>query len=69
VAGAIIGVAAGTVVALTLSAVGIANTRITVLPFAVSFAACILIGVGFGLQPARRAARVDPATTLREQRI
>jgi putative ABC transport system permease protein len=69
VAGGVIGVIAGVATAMALSAAGLASSRITWVPFAVALIACALIGLAFGIQPARRAARIDPAATLREQRI
>jgi putative ABC transport system permease protein len=61
-----IGVAMGTAIAMGLAALGVATTRVTWVPFAVAFASCALVGVAAGLHPARRAARVDPAATLRQ---
>ena len=68
-AGGIIGAVIGISVAQALSAAGMATSRITWIPFALAVAACAAIGVGFGLYPARRAARLDPATTLRGSRV
>jgi putative ABC transport system permease protein len=67
--GGLIGAAAGVVMATALAAAGIASSRVTWVPFAVALAACIAIGLASGIHPARRAARVDPAVTLRERRI
>lgn len=64
-AGGAVGVAAGTVIAAALGAAGIASSRITWVPFAVALVACAVIGVVFGIHPARNAARVDPAASLR----
>ena len=61
--------AAGVVMATVLAAAGIASSRVTWVPFAVALAACLAIGLASGIHPARRAARVDPAVTLRERRI
>jgi putative ABC transport system permease protein len=61
VAGVIIGLAAAT----GLDAAGLVVSRITWLPIAIGFLACMAVGIGFGLQPARTAAHTDPATTLR----
>ena len=63
-AGGVIGAVVGVGVAAALAAAGMASSRITWVPFAAAFVACVVIGVGFGLHPARRAAAVDPATTL-----
>jgi putative ABC transport system permease protein len=64
-AGGAIGVAAGTGIAAALGAAGVASSRITWMPFAVALAACVAIGLIFGIHPARKAARVDPAASLR----
>jgi putative ABC transport system permease protein len=67
-AGGIAGAAIGVSIAKTLSVAGMADSRITWVPFALAVAACVTLGVAFGLYPARRAARLDPATTLRGSR-
>jgi len=67
VAGGATGVVAGIAAALGLEAAGLASTRVTWVPFAISLVACILIGVGFGVYPARKAARLDPVATLRQR--
>lgn len=61
VAGAVLGVGA----AWGLAAVGIGNSQVTWLPFAAAFVACTAIGLAFGVYPARKAARIDPAASLR----
>jgi putative ABC transport system permease protein len=68
VAGGLAGAVVGISIAQALAAFGVANGRITWIPFVIAVAACAAIGVGFGLYPARRAARLDPATTLRASR-
>jgi putative ABC transport system permease protein len=67
-AGGITGAAIGVSIAKVLSAAGMASSRVTWVPFVIAVAACAAIGVGFGLYPARRAAQLDPATTLRGSR-
>ena len=64
-AGGAIGLAVGTAIAVVLGAAGIASSRITWVPFAVALGACMAIGLIFGIHPARRAARVDPAAAVR----
>jgi putative ABC transport system permease protein len=64
-AGGALGVAAGTTIAAVLSAAGMASGRITWVPFAAALAACVAIGLIFGVHPAWKAARVDPAASLR----
>jgi putative ABC transport system permease protein len=63
--GALLGLAVGLGIALGLSAGGLAQSRITLLPFVLAVAACVALGLGFGIHPARRAAAVDPVTALR----
>ncbi len=67
--GGAVGTALGVGVAAILAAAGVASARVTWVPFAVAALACVAIGVAFGLSPARRAARVDPATSLRDQAV
>jgi ABC-type antimicrobial peptide transport system permease subunit len=64
-AGGAVGVVVGLAVATGLDAAGLAVSRITALPIAVGFLACVAVGIAFGVQPARKAAHIDPATTLR----
>jgi ABC-type antimicrobial peptide transport system permease subunit len=64
-AGGAVGVIVGTAGAAALGTAGVASSRITWVPFAVALAACVAIGLIFGIQPARKAARVDPAAALR----
>jgi putative ABC transport system permease protein len=65
VAGGLVGVIAGVAVAAGLGAAGLASSRVTWLPFAAALVACTAIGLTFGVHPARKAAGVDPAVTLR----
>jgi putative ABC transport system permease protein len=62
--GGVVGVALGLIVAWGLDAAGLVVSRITWLPFDVAFAACTLVGLAFGVQPARKAAHLDPAASL-----
>jgi putative ABC transport system permease protein len=61
-AGVVIGVAA----ALTLAATGVVVARVTWVPFAAALAACTAIGLACGVWPARAAADVPAAASLRE---
>ena len=65
VAGGLIGVVLGVGVAAALGAAGLASSRVTWVPFAAALAACTAIGLAFGIHPARKAAGLDPAMTLR----
>jgi putative ABC transport system permease protein len=60
-----IGVALGIATAWGFDAAGLVVTRITWLPFVVAVAACTVVGLAFGVQPARKAAHLDPAASLR----
>jgi putative ABC transport system permease protein len=65
-AGGILGTALGLAAAAVLAWTGVATSAITWVPLATSVVACGLVAVGFGLYPARRASRVDPAVALRK---
>jgi putative ABC transport system permease protein len=67
VAGGFVGVLAGIAVALGLEAAGLATSRVTWTPFAMSLGACIVIGVVAGVYPARRAAGLNPVVALRPE--
>jgi putative ABC transport system permease protein len=69
VIGGAIGVALGVAIAKALAAAGLATAQVTWLPFAIAAVACVAIGLAFGTQPARRAARVNPADSLRSQAV
>jgi ABC-type antimicrobial peptide transport system permease subunit len=64
-AGGIVGVILGLGVASGLQAAGMAESRITAWPFLAALVACTVIGIAFGVYPARKAASVDPAASLR----
>jgi putative ABC transport system permease protein len=64
-AGGVLGVVVGLMAATGLDLAGMAVSRITWLPIAIGFLACTAVGIAFGVQPARKAAHIDPATTLR----
>ena len=65
VVGWAVGVVLGLLAATGLAATGMVSSRITWLPFALSLAACLVVSTVFGVHPARKAARLDPAATLR----
>jgi len=66
-AGGLVGVVAGIAIAGGLAAAQIVDGRVTWVPFVVALVACTTIGLVFGVYPARKAAAVEPATTLRQQ--
>jgi putative ABC transport system permease protein len=67
-AAALVGGLGGVLLAKLLSVLGVATARVTALPFLATLVACGAVALVFGTQPARRAARIDPAATLRESR-
>jgi len=67
-AGGLAGTAVGLAAATGLSLAGVADSHVTWLPFVVAFAGCALIGLAFGIHPARKAAGLDPGRVLREPR-
>jgi putative ABC transport system permease protein len=68
-AGGVIGLILGLAGAWVLAAGGFASVYVTWVPFALAVAACVAIGVAFGVHPARKAAQLNPATTLRGRAI
>jgi ABC-type antimicrobial peptide transport system permease subunit len=64
-AGGLAGVVLGLAIALGLEAADLAVSRVTWMPFAIALVACTVLGLVFGVYPARKAAHIDPATTLR----
>jgi putative ABC transport system permease protein len=64
-AGGLAGVALGLAIASGLDAAGVVSSRVTWVAFAVALVACTAIGLAFGVYPARKAAHLDPATSLR----
>jgi ABC-type antimicrobial peptide transport system permease subunit len=62
--GGAVGVALGLIVAWGLDAAGLVVSRITWVPFVAAVAACTVVGISFGVQPARKAAHLDPAASL-----
>jgi putative ABC transport system permease protein len=64
-AGGFAGVVLGLGIASAFEAAGLAASRVTWLVFAAALLACTAIGLAFGVFPARKAAHVDPATSIR----
>ena len=62
--GGFVGVVVGIAGASALAAAGLASSQVTWLPFAIALAACTVIGLAFGVFPARKAARIDPVQSL-----
>jgi putative ABC transport system permease protein len=65
IGGGAVGVAVGVAVAVALGAAGVASSNVTWVPFAVALLACVVVGLVFGIHPARKAAHVDPVVSLR----
>jgi putative ABC transport system permease protein len=63
--GGLLGVLAGIGTAMTLSRIMQWNTLISPMAVAVAFGFSALVGLFFGIWPARRAARLDPIVALR----
>ncbi len=63
--GGVLGIALGLGLSLALKRFDILPTQITWQPFALAFAFSTLIGLVFGIQPARKAAQLSPEETLR----
>ncbi len=63
--GGVAGVAVGISTAWGLEASGLVVSRVTWLPFAVAAVACTVVGLASGIQPARKAAHIDPVSSLR----
>ena len=64
-AGGVIGLVAGIGVAYGLASLGVTTARVSWVPFAAALVSCVAIGVVAGLLPARRAAGLDPALSVR----
>ncbi|MDD5492756.1 MAG: ABC transporter permease [bacterium] len=65
VAGGLIGIAVGAGIAFTLSAVASWTTRVTLSSVIMATTFSVAVGVGFGLWPAKQAAKLDPIEALR----
>lgn len=65
--GGVIGVVVGVAAAFALSAGGLASSQVTWVPIAIAAVSCAAIGLAFGVHPARKAALVEPATSLRQR--
>jgi putative ABC transport system permease protein len=63
--GGLLGILAGVGTAMALSRIMQWNTLISPMAVAVAFGFSALVGLFFGIWPARRAARLDPITALR----
>jgi putative ABC transport system permease protein len=63
--GGLLGILAGVGTAMVLSRIMLWNTLISPMAVAVAFGFSALVGLFFGIWPARRAARLDPITALR----
>jgi putative ABC transport system permease protein len=65
IAGGLAGVVLGFLIASGVEAAGYASSRMTWVAFAIALMACTAIGLAFGVYPARKAALVDPAASIR----
>ena len=64
-AGGIIGILFGTLGAIALSKLAHWNTAISLLAILIAFIFSAIVGLFFGIWPARRAAALDPIVALR----
>jgi len=64
-AGGVVGVVLGLAIASGVEAAGLAASRVTWVSFAIALLVCTAMGLAFGVYPARKAAHLDPATSLR----
>lgn len=65
--GGIMGVGLGLAISFGLKRFDVIPTHITVEPFILSFVFCSLIGLIFGIHPARKAAFLSPEESIRSQ--
>jgi putative ABC transport system permease protein len=65
--GGVMGVGLGLVISFGLQRFDVLPTHITIEPFVLSFAFCSLIGLIFGIHPARKAAFLSPEDSIRAQ--
>ena len=65
--GGLMGVVLGLTISFGLKRFDVLPTHITMEPFILSFAFCTLIGLVFGIHPARKAAFLSPEESIRSQ--
>ena len=63
--GGILGIGLGLIISFGLQRFDIIPTQVTWEPFVLSFVFCTLIGLVFGIHPARKAALMNPEEAIR----
>ena len=67
IAGALLGLLFGTLLAYAIAMFADWQVAWAPLPILLSVTFCALVGLGFGVYPARQAAQLDPITALRHE--
>lgn len=65
--GGVMGIGLGLALSFGLKRFDVLPTHMTVEPFILSFVFCTLIGLVFGIHPARKAAFLSPEESIRSQ--
>lgn len=67
VAGGIIGLLLGTLIAMGVNASGVISARVSLSSVVLAIGFAMMVGLFFGIEPARRAAKLDPIEALRSE--